>query len=176
MKILVINGSARKGNTDACVNAFVEGAKGANEVDVLEADKLNISPCKGCEACGCTKGCVAQDDSNAIVDKVVAADLVVFASPIYWWGITAQLKTVIDKCYCKGAYLKNKKIGLILCAGAPTDDEEYSLIKRQFELMSEYLAWNFEFFKSYYAVGRDEIANRPEALEEMKALGASYCS
>lgn len=174
MKIVVINGSPRKGNTHACVDAFVQGAMGANEIEVLEADKLNISPCKGCNACGCTKGCVAKDDSNVVVDKIVAADLVVFASPIYWWGITAQLKTVIDKCYCKGAFLKGKKIGLILCAGAPTDDEEYALIKRQFELISEYLEWDMQFFKSFYANGKDEIANNAEAIAQMKELGAQY--
>ena len=94
MKILIINGSARKGNTYACVNAFAEGAKAANEIEILEADKLNISGCKGCEACGCTKGCVAKDDSNMVVDKIVAADLVVFASPVYW----GMVLTVILKC------------------------------------------------------------------------------
>lgn len=175
MKILIINGSARKGNTYACVNAFAEGAKGANEIEILEADKLNISGCKGCEACGCTKGCVAKDDSNMVVDKIVAADMVVFASPVYWWGITAQLKTVIDKCYCKGAYLKGKKIGVIVPGGAETDDEEYTLIKRQFELISEYLSWDMEFFKNYFACGKDDIAGRPEVIDELKALGAQYC-
>lgn len=175
MKILVINGSPRKGNTYACVNAFVEGAGANNQVEVIEADKLNISPCRGCGACESKNGCVAKDDSNVVVDKVVAADMIVFASPIYWWGVTAQLKTVIDKCYCRGAYLKGKKIGLILCAGAPTDDEEYGLIKRQFELISEYLSWNLEFTKTFFAIEKDVVANNKEAIAEMKALGAKYC-
>lgn len=175
MNIVILNGSARKGNTCACINAFAEGAKEGNEIEIIETDKVNVSPCRGCGACGCTNGCVAKDDSNAVIDKLIAADLIVFASPIYWWGVTAQLKTVIDKCYCKGAYLKNKKIGLILCAGAPTDDEEYELIKRQFDLISEYLEWDIEFFKTFYAIEKDEIANNPEAVAEMKALGSTYC-
>ena len=174
MKILIINGSARKGNTFACVSAFAKVAAAANEVEVLEADKLNISGCKGCEACGCTKGCVAGDDTNPVVDRIVAADLVVFASPVYWWGVTAQLKTVIDKCYCRGALLKDKKIGLIVCGGAETDDEEYVLIRRQFELISEYLSWDMQFFRSYYACGKDDVAGRPEVLAELEALGAVY--
>lgn len=174
MKIVVINGSPRKGNTNACIHAFAEGAAETNEIEILDADKLHISPCKGCGACGCTKGCVAKDDSNMVVDKIVSADLVVFASPIYWWGVTAQLKTVIDKCYCRGAYLKGKKIGLILCAGAPTDDEEYGLIRRQFELISEYLSWDFSFFRSFYAEGKDDIAGSAEAIAEMRTLGRSF--
>lgn len=78
----------------ACINAFAEGAKGKNEIEIIETDKVNVSPCKGCGACGCTKGCVAKDDSNEVVDKIAAADMIVFASPIYWWGLTVQLKTV----------------------------------------------------------------------------------
>lgn len=129
MKIVILNGSARKGNTYACVKAFSEGAGVENEIDIIEADKVDVSPCKGCGACICTNGCVAKDDSNAVVDRIVAADMIVFASPIYWWGITGQLKTIIDKCYCRGTHLKNKKYGLILCAGSSTDDIEYELIK-----------------------------------------------
>lgn len=174
MKIVILNGSARKGNTYACINAFVEGAKAGNEIEIIETDKVNVSPCNGCGACECTKGCVAKDDSNAVVDKIVAADLIMFASPIYWWGLTAQIKTVIDKCYCKGAYLKNKKVGLVLCAGAPTDDIEYELIKKQFEEMCDFLSWNLEFYKAFYATEKDEISNNVEALTEMKMVGERY--
>lgn len=173
MKILIINGSPRKGNTYACIRALENGAKNANDIEILDADRLHVSPCKGCGACECTKGCVAVDDSNTVVDRILNADLVVFASPIYWWGVTAQLKTVIDKCYCKAAFLKGKRIGLILCAGAPTDDEEYSLIRRQFELIAEYLDWKIAFFKAFYATEKDEIANDPKAIAEMEALGRS---
>lgn len=174
MKIVILNGSARKGNTYACVNAFAEGAKIGNQVEIIETDKVNVSPCKGCGLCESTKGCVAKDDSNMVVDKIVAADLVVFASPIYWWGLTAQLKTVIDKCYCKGAFLKNKKIGLILCAGAPTDDVEYELIRRQFGEMAEYLSWDITFFKPFFAMEKDAMAKNTTALAELKELGASF--
>lgn len=172
MKITVINGSARKGNCYAAVNAFAEGAGANNEIDIINADGLNISPCKGCGACECYKGCVAQDDSNAIVDRIVSADMIVFASPVYWWGISAQLKTVIDKCYCKGAYLKGKKIGLIVCGGAPTDDEEFELIKKQFDCMAEYLGWEMKFFKPVFAVERTALAGNREILDELKKLGA----
>lgn len=174
MKIVILNGSARKGNTYACIQAFAEGAKNGNVIEIIETDKVNVSPCKGCGACGCTKGCVAQDDSNAVVDQIVSADLIVFASPIYWWGLTAQLKTVIDKCYCKAAYLKNKKVGLVLCAGAPTDDVEYELIRKQFAEMCEYLSWDMEFFKPFYAMEKDALVNNPEALNEMKVLGEQF--
>ena len=174
MKIVLLNGSARKGNTYACVEAFAEGAQSGNDVEIIATDGLNVSPCKGCEACGCEKGCVAKDDSNAVTDKLVAVDLIVFASPVYWWGVTAQLKTVIDKSYCKAALLKGKKVGLILVGGASTDDVEYELIRRQFAEMSAYNEWDFAFFKAYSAYGPNDLAADDAAMADMRELGAGY--
>ena len=175
MKIVILNGSARKGNTYACIKAFAEGAANGNEIEIIETANVHISPCKGCGACGCKNGCVDKDDTNAVVDKIVAADLILFASPIYWWGLTGQLKTVIDKCYSKASFLKKKMVGLLLCAGAPTDDVEYDLIKRQFDEMAEYLEWDMKFFKAFYAYEKNDIASNTDALNEMKKLGESFC-
>ena len=62
MKIVIINGSARKGNTLTAIEAFVKGALEKNEIEVIEPDRLHIAPCKGCETCQCYKGCVDSDD------------------------------------------------------------------------------------------------------------------
>lgn len=172
MKIAIVNGSPRKGNTVAAINAFVSGLTD-HEVELIDADKLNISPCKGCGACECYKGCVAQDDSNAIIDKLVAADMVVFASPVYWWGITAQLKTVIDKCYCKGVLLKGKKIGLIIVGGASTDNEQYELIGSQFNCIAQYLNWDIVFYSKYSASATNDLASDTEAMNELKILAGT---
>ena len=102
MKIVILNGSTRKGNVYAAISAFAATAEKKNEVEIIDTDSVNVSPCKGCGVCQCYKGCVAKDDSNMVVDTIVSADMIVFATPVYWWGMTAQLKTVIDKCYCKG--------------------------------------------------------------------------
>ena len=101
MTIAIVNGSARHGNTEAAINGFVKGIDGKHKTEIIVADKLNISGCKGCGVCQCQNGCIAKDDTNATVDKLVNADMIVFATPVYWWGMTAQLKLVIDKCYCK---------------------------------------------------------------------------
>jgi multimeric flavodoxin WrbA len=61
MKIVIINGSARKGNTLTAINAFIKGASEKNEIEIIEPDKLNIAPCKGCGVCQCSKGCVDKD-------------------------------------------------------------------------------------------------------------------
>ena len=69
MKIVIINGSARKGNTLAAINAFIKGASEKNEIEIIEPDKLNIAPCKGCGVCQCSKGCVDKDDTNPTIDS-----------------------------------------------------------------------------------------------------------
>ena len=96
MKIIIINGSARKGNTLTAINALIKGASEKNEIEVIEPDKLQIAPCKGCGACQCHKGCVDNDDTNPTIDKIAAADMILFTTPVYWWGMSAQLKLVID--------------------------------------------------------------------------------
>ena len=171
MKIAIINGSARKGNTLTAINAFIKGASAQNEIEVIEPHKLHINPCKGCGACQCTKGCVEQDDTNATVDKIVSADMIVFASPVYWWGMTGQLKLVIDKCYCRGVQLNGKKVGVLLVGGAPIDNEQYDMIYKQFDCMADYLSWDMLFQKAYSANGREELSKNPEALTELEELG-----
>ncbi len=173
MKIIILNGSPRKGNTVTAINAFVEGAKENNEIEILDTDRLNVSPCKGCGACQCYKGCVATDDSNSVVDKIISADLIVFATPVYWWGMTAQLKTVLDKCYCKGAYIKGKKLGTLIVGGSPVDHKEYRMINEQIECIAEYLNCQILFSKSFYANAKDELSKNQAALAELTALGTA---
>lgn len=171
MKIVVINGSARKGNTLTAINAFVKGAEEKNKIEIIEPDKLNISPCMGCGVCQCHKGCVAKDDTNPTIDEIAAADMILFATPVYWWGMTGQLKLVIDKCYCRGMQMKGKKVGFIVVGGATTDNIQYELIGKQFECMAEYLSWDILFSKSYSANGKDELAKNVDAMEELETLG-----
>lgn len=169
MNITIVNGSPRKGNTWTALDAFMKGAAEHN-ITVINADDLDISGCKGCNACQCHKGCIATDDTNATVDALVAADMIVFASPVYWWGITAQLKLVIDKCYCRGAQIKGKQVGIILVGGATTDNEQYDLIKTQFDCMGRYLAWDQKFFRKYSASGLKDLAAQTDALAELTDL------
>ena len=171
MRIVIIDGSARKGNTLTAINTFIKGASEGNQIEVIQPEKLHIAPCKGCGACQCHKGCVDKDDTNETIDKIAAADMILFTTPVYWWGMTAQLKLIIDKCYCRGMQIKEKKVGLIVVGGAPVDNVQYELIWKQFECMAEYLSWNVLFHESYSAMGKDDIAKDEEILKKLEALG-----
>lgn len=171
MKIVIINGSARKGNTLRAIDAFIQGASKKNEIEIIQPDKLQIAPCKGCGACQCLNGCVDQDDTNSTIDKIADADMILFATPVYWWGMSAQLKLIIDKCYCRGLQLKNKKVGTIVVGGSPVDSIQYELIDKQFSCMAKYLSWDMVFQKSYYATDSDEFAKNKDSIKELENIG-----
>ena len=98
--------------------------------------------------------------------KIAAADMILFATPVYWWGMSAQLKLIIDKCYCRGLQLKNKKVGTIVVGGSPVDSIQYELIDKQFDCMAKYLSWDMLFKKSYYATARDELEKNKDSMNE----------
>ena len=132
MKIVVLNGSPRKGgNTEIMAQAFAEAArKNQNEVSILDVASMNICGCLGCKYCWAHKGeCVQKDDMGKVFAALADADVVVFASPIYWFDITAQMKTVIDRLYAGGSVgFHFHKTALLLDAGA---DHVLELLHRE---------------------------------------------
>ena len=98
-RIIVISTSLRNGsNSDLLADKFVEGAKAAgNEVEKISLVGKNIQFCKGCLACQKLGRCVINDDVNEIMAKVLNADVVVWATPIYYYEMSGQMKTLIDR-------------------------------------------------------------------------------
>ena len=124
MNILVLNGSPRpEGSTKQMAEAFRSGAASAgHQVDIVDVCKLRIGGCLACEYCH-TKGkgeCVQKDDMAQVYALLREADMLVIASPIYYHGISGQLKCVIDRFY-SAAYPskppKLKKVAMILSSG-----------------------------------------------------------
>ena len=124
MRILVLNGSPRpNGNTKGMVEAFREGAVTiGNQVDVVDVCRLKIGGCLACEYCH-TKGhgsCVQKDDMQEVYALLKEAEMLVIASPIYYHGISGQLKCVIDRFYAAAYPVKPphlKKVAMILSSG-----------------------------------------------------------
>ena len=100
--ILVVMGGGRpKGNTAQLVDAFVKGAEEAGHlVEKVSLLKTEVKGCLGCNVCRYGKQCVQKDGFNELVPKIKGADLVVFASPLYFWTISSKLKAFIERFYC----------------------------------------------------------------------------
>ena len=99
-KVLGIAGSPRgKGNTELLLREFLRGAgESGLETDLNILSKLNISPCTSCDSCQVDGQCVINDDMQFMHSKLLEADYIVLASPIYFGGVSAQMKTCIDRC------------------------------------------------------------------------------
>ncbi len=97
--ILIISTSPRKGgNSDVLADAFADGARSAeHNVEKICLYDKTVNFCKGCLACQKTKRCVIRDDADMIEQKMLTADVIVFATPIYYYEMSGQMKTMLDR-------------------------------------------------------------------------------
>ena len=137
MNILILSGSPRKGgNTDLLVEAFAKGASQQHHVEVVSVHDYKVNPCMGCNACfkNEANACVQNDDMSLIYEKMSRADMLVIASPVYFYGLSAQLKAVIDRFHnpIRDTF-RLKKMALLL-VGAATLPELFDSILAQYRL------------------------------------------
>ena len=143
-KVLIVLGGGRaNGNTAQLANAFMKGAKEAgHEVELISLNQLNVNGCIGCNACRYEKPCIQKDDFNSLVPKIKEADLLVFASPLYFWTISSKIKAFIERFYCIAKEDQNPPLGRYErypvhdCALLMTSADNYF--------------WTFEQAVSYY--------------------------
>lgn len=122
-KILILSSSPRKGgNSDTLCDEFLQGASASgNEVEkIFLRDKI-IHPCQGCSVCSqYHKPCPQKDDAAEIIQKMLAADVIVMATPVYFYAMSGQMKIMIDRC-C-GLYTEMKDKEFYFIATAAEDD------------------------------------------------------
>ena len=136
MKILIISGSPRKGgNTELLAEAFAKGASKHHQVEIVSVRDYKVNPCLGCNACFKTNGiCAQKDDMSPIYEKMNQADMLVIASPVYFYGISAQLKAVIDRFHNPIRDTFHIKKMALLLVGAATLPELFDAILTDYNL------------------------------------------
>ncbi len=137
-KVLILTGSMRKGgNTDLLAQAFAEGAEKNNEVEIVSVADYKVNPCIGCNSCFTREKneCFQNDDMPVIYEKLREADTVVIASPVYFYGISAQLKAVIDRLHTPMRDEFHIKRLALLLVGAASLPELFDAIKLQYQLV-----------------------------------------
>ena len=137
MNILILSGSPRRGgNTELLVEAFVKGASQKHHVEVVSVHDYKVNPCMGCNACfkNENNACIQKDDMCLIYDKMAVADMLVIASPVYFYGLSAQLKAVIDRFHNPIRDTYHIKKTALLLVGAASLPELFDGILAQYQL------------------------------------------
>ena len=143
MKILVLTGSPRKnGNSNILADNFIKGAtEKGHKVYRFDGAFKNVHPCIGCNKCGMDGPCVFNDDFNFVREHIVDADLVVFVTPMYYFGISTQLKAVIDRFYAINGKIHIPKKAALFMTYANNSKHDELPIRTHYEVLLDYLGW-----------------------------------
>ncbi len=177
-KVLIISSSARRGgNSEILCDAYAEGAKGAgHEVEEVRLAALHLEPCLGCYACGKTGQCAQRDDMAALLPKLKAADVIVLASPVYFFTLCGRMKNFIDRTLPLYPYhgFAGKKWQLIITAA---EDDRASMQHAVGDFMG-FMGCMEEpdIAETIYGIGAwqvGDIRNKPEVIEQARSAGAA---
>jgi multimeric flavodoxin WrbA len=173
MKILAISCSPRSnGNTVMILKEVLRGAQEQRaDVDLYSVSGKTIQPCDGCWACANTGKCHKADDMQELYEKIVEADGIIFGTPIYFWGMTGQAKTVIDRTIAlnqPGRNLTNKVAGVVAVCGSlglvdALKDFSYFFIQRRMLPANQ--------ISAYVTSNPDELTNMVQCMNAAHRLG-----
>lgn len=179
--ILIVTGSPRSGGNSALLaDAFARGAEEkGHRVQRFDAAFRSIAGCTACDRCWTRgKACVIEDDWQQLSEKLEQADVVVFAYPLYWSGMPAQLKAAVDRLYsyCSDKTLRpltGKQTVLLLC-GECEGQEIFNDARRLHEGLNGYFAWQPAGEVTVDGVFERGAVERTDALRRAYELGASF--
>ena len=170
-RILVLLSGRCNGSTNILCDQFIKGAKeSGNYIEKILINDKNINYCLGCRECRLNEGvCIHKDDMIEILDKIINSDVIVFASPVYFYNFNAQMKAVMDRTYAKTNIIKDKEVYLITTGAAPTK-EFMSTIVESFEKYIKCFD-NIKLKGIIYGCGAIENTS----LKEKPVIWKSYC-
>lgn len=189
MKVLGIVCSPRKnGNTEILVKEALDSAhKLGAEIEMIKVSDVNITPCDGCETCDTTDECKIEDDMQGIYTKLLQSDGIIIGSPVYWLGVTAQAKIIIDRTFVfrRGRRLRNKVAGAVVVARQVGASNAFSELNDFFGLhrmiparsmgsrTEEELAKEWGGGVIAYADKPGEVINNQQAMARAQSLGVA---
>lgn len=142
MNIIVLKSSPNiHGSSNQLADAFIQGAKEAgHSVAVVNAAHVDIHPCGGCVACGYEGPCVQKDAMEAIRSQIFNADMMVFVTPLYYYGMSAQLKILIDRFCAFNSSIQRKHMkSAMLAAAWNSDDWTFEALEVHYKTLVRYL-------------------------------------
>ncbi len=154
MKIIILKSSPNKnGSSNMLADHFRQGAEEAGHtVEVIDVAHAQINPCIGCVHCGYEGPCVQKDDVETIRRQILDADMMVFVTPLYYYGMSAQLKTMIDRFCAFNSSLQRKHMkSALLSAAWNSDNWTFEALKSHYKTLVRYL--NLEDIGTVLATG-----------------------
>jgi len=177
--ILIINGATRKnGNTDIIINKIIEGSINEKaKINLIELRNKKINDCIGCYTCYEKNKCSINDDMKEILVSINRSDMIIFASPIYWWGVTGIMKIFIDRLYFYYSsrnknLISGKKALVIAPMNMKQDNYKTKIFIEFFNILFDNLELvkiNIVFFDNISEKG--EILNNPDHIEQAYTIG-----
>jgi len=177
--ILIINGATRKnGNTDIIINKIIEGSINEKvKINLIKLRSKKISDCIGCYSCYEKNKCSINDDMTEIHVSINRSDMIIFASPIYWWGVTGIMKIFIDRLYFYYSsrnknLISGKKAIVIAPMNMKQDNYKTKIFTEFYNILFDNLDLvknNIFFFDNISEKG--EILNNPDYIEQAYTIG-----
>ncbi len=174
MKITILMGSPnRNGSTNILVNEFVRGAEEAgHSCEIVDVCHANIHPCTGCVACSYEGPCVQKDDEETIRGKLLNTDMVVFATPLYYYGMSAQLKTLVDRFCAFNSSLNRRHLKSALITVAwNADDWTFDALSAHYRTLVRYINFEDKGMVLGYGCGTPGMTKRSRYMREAYELG-----
>lgn len=176
MNILILNGSPhRQGSTSLLVTRFTQGAQEAgHQVERVDAAFASLHPCLGCGRCQSTGACVQRDDGVDILEKLLSANMAVLATPLYYFGMAAQMKILIDRFYSVNGRIQDKRMhSALLAVGWDSDPACMEALKAHYRTLAEYLNWNDRGAVCGLGCGTPDMTAGTDYPEQAYRLGRS---
>ena len=174
MQITVLMGSPnRNGSTAILAEAFARGAQESGHTcEILDVCRMNVSPCIGCVRCGYEGPCVQKDDTEQIRQKLLASDMVVFATPLYYYGMTAQLKAVVDRfCAYNGSLHRRHLKSALLAVAWNADDWTFEALLAHYKTLVRYIGLEDRGTVLGCGCGTPSMTKRSEYPQQAYRLG-----
>ena len=174
MKILILQGSPNtNGSTAILAREFAVGAQEAgHDVDIVNVASLDVAPCTGCVACGYGGPCAQYDDFDELREQILASDMLVFATPLYYYGMTAQLKTVIDRFCAYNSSLNSRNLkSALLTVAWNADDWTFEALTAHYKTLVRYINFEDQGMVLGYGCGTPAMTKRSRYPDQAYTLG-----
>lgn len=176
MKIAVLKGSPNiNGSSNMLAENFIEGAlESGHEIIEIDSAHADISPCIGCVHCGYEGECVLNDDMDDFRQQILSSDMLVFVTPLYYYGMSAQLKTLIDRFCSRNFSIQQRNFkSALLTVAYNSDDWTFDALEAHYDTLVRYLNLNDCGRVLGYGCGTPSMTKSSKYLRDAYELGKS---